>query len=477
MEFSSLKPMPLDLAAICCFFDTPRAADGLNHRYFIGSPVKSDEALITRYATLARESLTGPDYVAVSRPAVQVSRGQEREGLELLVVAGIPMLSDAGKAQLRQFLEVLLDSLNDSPMPVEGAANGLVLPSQRIADMDRKVRAFLGSANNRPLGSTMSVSKKPQPELSRRSSRNRIPYLVTIVCLLAAGLVAWGLTHRKSSYSSSSHGNPSPLPSSDSIEPSSGPKDWDFLRKENSAWPELGRLTGLPERWNRDVATAEKWASNLLREADPLSLTAANIGRKPTDIQTNDKVKVLLNTVENLKSKHSNPDPKNVSLEWLKKMTSLNSTILNEFWSAITKNNKQPEDIFALKSCLSDWTQKLLIFVDEPANVSKNLLSPEDTTLLRNLNNEVSPKIQVVTNADLERFRLIEKFFQSEQFSSIVQKSDYGKDWRSRGWPERLEKLKSLSKDANLSEDETLNSPLHHFLKSLLTAINKVSSQ
>ena len=134
---------------IVLFLDTPRAEGELNHRFFVASPEDCDELQIVRYAEAARANLTGEDYLAISRPVAQVSRGEQRPGLELLVLAGITTGDPSQTARLRERLNAMLHSFQDTSLPVETDSTGLLIPSRRIAGLQQQLRVELAPGSAR----------------------------------------------------------------------------------------------------------------------------------------------------------------------------------------------------------------------------------------------------------------------------------------------------------------------------------------
>jgi hypothetical protein len=70
---------------------------------------------------------------------------------------------------------------------------------------------------------------------------------------------------------------------------------------------------------------------------------------------------------------------------------------------------------------------------------------------LRKLIGDQSKAILVLANADLLRLEFVTEFLNGVEFAKAVEESAYGKDWRSREWPERLKQLHDMSTDGKLN--------------------------
>jgi hypothetical protein len=445
-----LIAMPQNSDQFIFFLDTPRAAGGLNHRYFVASLLNNDESKITHYATLARENLIGRDYIAVSRTAAQVSRGQEREGLELLVLAGISTANETHTAQLLQVLGTMLDSMPDAPVPVEQSSKGLLLPSRRIADMECELRAELNQ-NINPPSERLAANAKAARHTRAANTRGRYFLLcIAVACGTLLGIAAgvWKLSHWQTETPSTNKPNPGKgHPVSPSAEEHQR-GDWRFLENDLK-WTNLGRVTGLPDDWN--AATAASWATQLLKEADPLAVIT-NEFIKPDDIHNNSKVGLLLSSVEHVMESGSPVVDSSVSKEWLR-LSGNDASKLNNLFRDLTPGGADGKNIGTLKICLLEWSRAVIAFADDNAGVHDALKveATRNADSLRKLIVAQSGAIPVLVNADLMRLEFVTGFLNGEDFAKAVEESAYGKDWRSREWPERLKQLHDMSTDGKLN--------------------------
>lgn len=446
---SILIDMPQNADQPVFFLDTPRAEGGLNHRYFVASPLDHLESKISRYAALARENLIGRDYIAASRTAAQVSRGQEREGLELLVLAGISTADAARTARLQRLLVIMLNSMPDAPVPVEQSSHGLLLPSQRIADMEHRLRAELDQGIIASSGRSESSAEAAQ--LTKVAKGRRLfPLRIIFVCgtLLIVALGVWKLLHRRAEEPSAGK----PVPSdghriSVSIEMQHR-EDWKFL-EDDPIWQNVGRLTGLSDNW--DVAAANTWASQVLLESDP-SVIITNGPINPADVRDNLNVKLLLNSVENVIKSGTPIDSASVSKEWLR-LSGSNATKLNNLLRDLTLGDAEAKNIGTLKTCLLEWSRAVITFVDDKSGAPQALQAGaiHSVNSLRKLVSIQSKAIPILVNADLQRLEFVTEFLNSDEFAKAVEVSAYGKDWQSREWQERLKQLHDMSTDGKLA--------------------------
>jgi hypothetical protein len=444
-----LIAMPQNSDQFIFFLDTPRAAGGLNHRYFVASPANNDESKITHYATLARENLIGSDYIAASRPAAQVSRGQEREGLELLVLAGISTADATRTAHLLRVLGTMLNSMPDSPVPVEQSSHGLLLPSQRMADMEHKLRAELNQDISASPGRPESNAEATQPAKVAKGRRH-FPLRIIFVCgtLLVVALGVWKLPYRRTEEPFTGK----PVPSdghriSVPIEKQHR-EDWKFL-EDDPIWKNLGSLTGLSDNW--DVAAANTWASQILMESDP-SVIITNGPTNSADVRDNLNVRLLLNSVENVIKSGTPIDSASVSKEWLR-LSGSNATKLNNLLRDLTPGDAESKNIGTLKTCLLEWSRAVITFVDDKSGAPQPLQAGaiHSVNSLRKLVSDQSKAIPILMNADLQRLEFVTEFLNSDEFAKAVEVSAYGKDWQSREWQERLNQLHDMSTDGKLA--------------------------
>lgn len=445
---SILIDMPQNSDQFIFFLDTPRAAGGLNHRYFVASPVNNDESKITHYATLARENLFGRDYIGASRPAAQVSRGQEREGLELLVLAGISTADAERTAFLRRLLQTMLDSMPDAPVPVDQSSQGLLLSSRRLADMERTLQAELKRS---PSCESLISNAKTDDRAKATNRSGCYPFLlIAIVCGTLIGMIvaAWKLSYRQTETPRANKPYPSNAPGISQSSAKHQREDWSFLENDPN-WQNLGRLTGLLEKW--DVADAVSWATQLLQEADPSAGFTKEL-IKPGDIHDNSKVGLLLSSVEHVINSGSAVDASSVSKEWLR-LSGNDASKLNNLFRDLTSGGADGNNIGTLKTCLWEWSRAVIAFVDDKTEVPQALQVEAilDADSLRKLVADRSKAIPVLATADLLRLEFLTAFLNSEEFAKAVEESAYGKDWHSREWPERLKQLHDMSTDGKLN--------------------------
>ena len=440
------------------FLDTPRAGDGLNHRYFVASPPNCDEEEIVRYARQARANQNGPDYLAAARPVSQISRGQTRTGLELLVFAGIATGDAAQNTRMRARLDSMLDSLHEAPVAIEDGGVGLLMPSRQIAEFQSELRAEAVPVQHPNSGAAPPVGKRLRNNVKSRNCRvtavaemiyHNKKKLLLMLSTIAAGVLL--LAQR---------GTPppeaQPTPSSQPAIPFFGKKldpepDWSFVQRE-ADWQNLARLTA-PPRDQSNAAAVKLWAKALLTAADPRS----QVGEAtPGELKQNERVKSLLNAVKSASRETQQPDAESVSKQWLSQFPSNDTKGLSEFWDALEA--RKVRKAAALKAVLFEWEQKLIGTAHDPPDVAglREELRPF-ANMRQQRTAAGSTEIQILVQTDLDRFLRIEKLMNSGGFSDAVADSRYGKSesgtaWKSCTWPERLENLKGLSGDRKLPE-------------------------
>ena len=172
------------------FLDTPRA-DGLNHRFFVTSPSECDESEILKYSGDARESLSGVDYLAVSRPVLQVSRSQVRDGRELLVLFGISTQDPGRTSILRRRLEKMLNSILDAPIPVDDPSVGMLVPSQQIAEFERELRG-----EHHLVAPSRSPSSRKSDSHVRKGIRGAMVVTLAVVAV-GFSILTWKRSHQR----------------------------------------------------------------------------------------------------------------------------------------------------------------------------------------------------------------------------------------------------------------------------------------
>ncbi len=423
---------------IVLFLDTPRAEGELNHRFFVASPDDCDERQIVRYAGAARANLTGEDYLAVSRPVAQVSRGQTRTGLELLVLAGITTGDPSQTAQLREKLNAMLHSFQDTSFPVDTDSSGLLIPNRRIAELQQQLSAELAP------GSAI-VPKRARPGVLPILKFGTMLVLLVVVAV-SIGLV---LALKKKSGGNSQQSGESPE------SPNDGKNDWEFLSNDPS-WKQLAQLTGL--RPDRKLAAANLWAESLMKAADPN--WDAQQRASPERLKENTEVRRLLEAV----SSAASSDAKLVSEKWLF-LRGRDAESLLGFWKDIKTLNAA-----ALKQLLHDWEGALVSLSksngsDIPPDLRNELTDFAKKVLA--LPDKVAPGIQILVETDLLRFLSITKIMDGNPFAEAVKSSELGTDWTSRTWDVRLKRLAELSTSPKLSDG------LQKFFKTLNGSIGR----
>lgn len=421
---------------IVLFLDTPRAEGELNHRFFVASPEDCDERQIVRYAETARANLTGEDYLAISRPVAQVSRGQTRSGLELLVLAGITTGDPSQTARLRERLNAMLHSFQDTSLPVETDSTGLLIPSRRIAELQQQLRVELAPGSARA-----ASAARPARTGVWNAPRLKFGAVLVLLAVAALSIVIVIAQNRKS--------GGSPPQNGESPKPSDGEKrDWKFL-SDDSGWAKLAELTGLPVDWK--LADASRWAERLMKTADPD--WNAQQQASPDGLRGNIKVLDLLHAVSSTASPERTPDADSVSNKWLS-LQGKDAESFSGFWMDLKKRGNP--NTAALKKLLHDWERALV-------SLSKSKESDIPTALRQELMDfakkasvlpdKVASPIQILVQTDLRRFLEITEIMDGASFAEAAGKSKYGEAWNSRHWHERLDSLKGLSTDGQLPAD------------------------
>lgn len=420
------------------FLDTPRAGEGLNHRFFVAHPAGCDEAQVVHWARQARENSSGLDYLAVSRPVSQVLRGQARSGTELLVFAGISTGDSERNAQIRARLNSMLDMLQREQVAAEGNGLGLLLPSRKIAEFQRELRSQTEAAQD-------STESAGPPAPSRRQGKLKLLLMLSLIVVFGAVVLAQiGAPHGKSrpandkSPESASKEKKGARSFSSKKEPE---PDWSFLR-DDPYWQSLTRLTAF-HGGQANATAAQSWANSLLTAADP-RWQAKEV--TPGDLKNNKHVGNLLDAVRSASRETSRPDAESVSMQWLSSLPSNDTKDISEFWAALSKPKSMSAT--ALKKLLLDWEQKLIVAASHPTDLAN--LGEELRPFAALTKEPATTAIQILAQPDIDRFLRMKAFFDSVEFSNAIGQSAYGEDWRSRDWTERLRKLKGLSTDGQL---------------------------
>ena len=410
------------------FLDTPRAGEGLNHRFFVASPPDCDEEEINGYAVRARKTPDGSDYISCSRQVLQITRGQIRDGLELLVLAGVAMDNPSMTSRVRERMISMLSTLPDFPVPVHGPPS-LLIHSDQIEGFERELRGEVAAVS---CGSEKSM---PYQTPSSPKAIRRIPMklicialfacIVICTCLFASHIRQVGKNKDSSGKANTKQGSGQTTATGDMRRIPGTIADWKFL--DEPEWKNLASVTGLPP--GADDEAKSRWAGALLIEAEP-GCHARNPCR---DIQRNDNVKLLLNAVPP-SGDSSKADA--VSKKWIE-LRGGQAEGLSEFWTALNERfGKRPGGIISsmrMKELLREWGQT----INEKGQTAT-----------------VTTEIQILMEADLQRFLHVQEFMNGDEFISDIGKSAWGKDWKQSSWLDRLEKLDGLSKDGKLEKDD-----------------------
>ncbi|MEI7912289.1 MAG: hypothetical protein WCK77_21870 [Verrucomicrobiota bacterium] len=449
------------------FLDTPRA-DGLNHRFVVASPVNCDESEILKYSGDARESLNGADYLAVSRPVLQVSRSQVRDGRELLVLADISTHDPGPKNSLRRRLNEMLNSIPDAPIPVDDPSIGMLVPSHQIAEFERELREeFL----------PIAPSRNPPFQKSDRHVKSGIRgvMFVTLAVVAVFSILTWKLSHRRGGeYPTESDGgsvSPTTVKNDGTANPSKGrtrrsstekDEEWSFLRENE--WAHLAELTGLRSGWT--AKDANTWAANLLREADSNIDVVQEV--TPDILKYDNNVNELLEAFRSAPINASMPDADSVSEAWIGRRGNDGRALL-DFWVALREKSKE-QNVSALKlrNLLATWEQALDTL-------------KEDDEVKKSLDNgrisEVSPrhkpptighlKSDILLEADLRHFRSVESFLRSDYFLGAIKDTGSGDRFEALLWQKKLMVIHDLGINREIPK------PIAKFCKSLDDAVQE----
>ena len=356
--------------------------------------------------------------------------------------ASLPMIP-VRTSSLRTRLEEMLCSIKDAPVPVDGAAIGLLIRSPQIADFELELRR-----EATPVG-----PRKMPPAHKSKAVAWKAFLMLSIVFAVVVFVVA----------QKGKHGDESPPPDklskSERQKPLSEGQDWSFLSVEGD-WRNLAQFTGLRSDWDRPEVTL--WAASLLRAADPdWGGTVAT----PDELKQNDRVKALFKAVQSahLPSPHG---AESVSNAWLGSFPENDRKGLSDFWKAL--EDRKIGTSTKLKRILIKWEQAL-------SDLSRNDL-PELAVLRDELQpftkiesqraTGVSETIQILVETDRRRFLRVDGFLTGDSFSkAVAEGSDSEIRWQSLDWPKRLDKLKKLSKDGNLFQ------PIQELCKKLSDAV------
>lgn len=407
------------------FLDTPRANGGLNHRFFVTSPNDCNEATIREYAQRARENVIGTDYLAASRTVHQVTRGQVRDGSELIVLYGISTNDPDINNILLKRLKEMLHLVSNEPIPVCTPSFGMLVENQQIEKFERE------------LNNEYSMVESPySPSIQRPTHSGRKLFGPRrILALMSVVAIAVSFPQLMTSLGGkgnggSDKGTASQTQRSDEQGTEKAPKefeDWSFLRGEE--WKRLGGLTGLKEEWT--TKEAEDWATNLLREADPSQDTKQVLsdGLKPNDFKQNREVSKLAELCK------ENNDADRISEDWLNQIGNDSARIL-DFWKELkelAKDNKV--ESLALKNLLRAWIQEVRT-AEESEESSKVLIAPSPK--------EANPnRITILVKNDLKLFDEVEQYLTSDKFFKFVGVQE-PKEWKKAEWSSRLQLIRGM---------------------------------
>lgn len=412
------------------FLDTPRASEGLNHRFFVASTENCAEARIKSYAESARQGLNGADYVAVARTALQVSRGQVRNGRELLVLADISTQDSASTNMLRNRLKEMLNSIPDASIPVDDPSVGMFVPNSQLAEFERKLR------DEFPLADTPPKSRTHEGGNSGKGRSRYMKFAAMAVIALVIGVV-WQKWHGRDARGPTGSAHPTGQTTSNAGQGGSGTTpsggaaheedgDWSFLRTEDD-WRTLATLCGLKSPWRAKEAKA--WALDLLREADPDSSRDAMREVEADDFKRNNHVNELRGLINSFIHSGKGTDPDSLSEEWINRRGNEGQAI-SLFWRALKgPDGKDKVSAIQLKKLLVEWERAIhTLKMSEPdalkgANLSQH---PRD-----------GAEIRILVIADLKRFEAIQNFLTTGSFLKEVKDAGYD-NWVSRSWEEKL---------------------------------------
>jgi hypothetical protein len=442
------------------FLDTPRATEGLNHRFFVASPENCAESEIKRYAQSARRSLAGADYIAVTRTALQVSRGQARNGRELLVLADISTRDPTSANMLRNRLNEMLNSMPDAPIPVDNPSAGMLVPSRQLAAFERELRGEFSLADT-PLKSRIHESGRS----GKRPSQFMLFAAMAIIAVIIGA--AWQKWHNRDSggltgsedntgqttANARNEGNGS-NPSGGTAHEGDG--DWGFLRTDND-WRILANLCGLKSTWRAE--DAKGWALELLREAETDSSRVAVREVSADDFKRNNDVNELLAPIRTFVPAGQGTDPDSLSEEWIN-LRGNEGQALSAFWNALKgPNGKQKVSAIQLKKLLVKW------------ELAMHTLKMSDQDAVKGVNLSQQPRggaeIRILVKADLKRFEAIQNFLMAGSFLDELKKAGYD-NWESRTWKEKLQLIPGMGSSSGMNKDT------REFCKSLDAAVKEM---
>jgi len=156
------------------FLDTPRAGDGLGHRWVVPEkPRLPSEALISEFAARARADSEGEDYISVSRDANQTVGATSRKGRELIVAAGISCTPIDVRNDVRSVMQTFLEGFEPSTVEWHRAGRGVMVTSPLLDPLFNELLGIIPENAVDPIG-----NRKFRPQ-----KRNRVKWIVP--CLVA----------------------------------------------------------------------------------------------------------------------------------------------------------------------------------------------------------------------------------------------------------------------------------------------------